>query len=69
MTVREAVLGQTLPFSLVGVPALTIPTGLIDGLPVSLQVVAARGTDDALLHLGEWLQESVGQRLAPTAMQ
>ena len=26
-TVREAVLGQTLPFSLVGVPALSIPTG------------------------------------------
>lgn len=65
MTVREAVLGQTLPFSLVGVPALSIPTGLIDGLPVSLQVVAARATDDALLHLGQWLQQQVGQRLTP----
>ncbi|WP_370678902.1 amidase [Comamonas sp. GB3 AK4-5] len=65
MTVREAVLGQTLPFSLVGVPALTIPTGLVDGLPVSLQVVAARGADDALLQLGQWLQAQVGQRLAP----
>ncbi|MGO4395839.1 amidase [Variovorax sp. M-6] len=69
MTVREAVLGQTLPFSLVGVPALSIPTGLIDGLPVSLQVVAARGTDDALLHQGQWLQEHVGQRLMAPVMQ
>ncbi|WP_354447880.1 amidase [Ottowia thiooxydans] len=68
-TVREAVLGQTLPFSLAGVPALSIPTGLIDGLPVSLQVVAARGTDDALLHQGQWLQEQVGQRLTPFVMQ
>ncbi|WP_156909273.1 amidase [Ottowia thiooxydans] len=68
-TVREAVLGQTLPFSLAGVPALSIPTGLIDGLPVSLQVVAARGTDDALLHQGQWLQEHVGKRLTRPAMR
>ncbi|MBH1965987.1 MAG: amidase [Comamonadaceae bacterium] len=67
-TVREAVLGQTLPFSLVGVPALSIPTGLIGGLPVSLQVVAARGADDALLHQGQWLQEHVGQSLMPAVM-
>lgn len=67
MTVREAVLGQTLPFSLVGVPALSIPTGLVDALPVSLQAVGARGADAALLGLGQWLETQVGQRLQPPA--
>lgn len=65
MSVRDAVLGQTLPFSLAGVPALSIPTGLVDALPVSLQVVAARGADDALLCLGQWLEAHVGERIRP----
>ncbi len=56
-TVREAVLGQTLPFSLCGVPALSIPLGLVDGLPVGLQVVARRDGDAGLLALGRWLDE------------
>ncbi len=30
MTVREAVLGQTLPFSFAGVPTLTVPSGFVD---------------------------------------
>lgn len=55
-TVREAVLGQTLAFSLCGLPALSIPLGLADGLPVALQVVASRGADAALLSLGSWLE-------------
>ncbi len=55
-TVREAVLGQTLPFSLCGLPTLSIPLGLADGLPVALQVVASRGADAALLSLGSWLE-------------
>lgn len=55
-TVREAVLGQTLPFSLCGVPALSIPLGLVDGLPVGLQVVARRDGDASLLALGRWLE-------------
>ncbi len=55
-TVREAVLGQTLPFSLCGVPALSIPLGFVDGLPVGLQVVARRDGDAGLLALGRWLE-------------
>ncbi|MCL4184959.1 MAG: amidase, partial [Burkholderiaceae bacterium] len=59
-TVREAVLGQTLPFSLCGLPTLTIPVGLVAGLPVGLQVVGRRDGDAALLALGRWLEECVG---------
>ena len=56
LTVREAVLGQTLPFSYVGLPTLALPSGTVDGLPGSLQVVAARDADAPLLALGRWLE-------------
>ncbi len=55
-TVREAVLGQTLPFSLCGLPALSIPLGLVQGLPVGLQLIARRDADASLLALGAWVQ-------------
>ncbi|MCD6680359.1 MAG: amidase [Burkholderiaceae bacterium] len=58
-TVREAVLGQTLPFSLCGVPALSVPLGLVDGLPVGLQVVARRDGDATLLALARWIERKV----------
>ncbi len=59
-TVREAVLGQTLPFSLAGLPALSIPVGLVEGLPMGLQVVGRRDGDAALLALGRWIEAAVG---------
>jgi aspartyl-tRNA(Asn)/glutamyl-tRNA(Gln) amidotransferase subunit A len=60
LSVREAVLGQTLPFSFAGVPTLSLPCGFQDGLPLGLQVVAQRDADASLLALGRWLE----QRLA-----
>ncbi|HVL57735.1 MAG TPA: amidase [Burkholderiaceae bacterium] len=59
MTVREAVLGQTLPFSLVGLPALSLPAGDADGLPMGLQVVGRRDRDASLLALCGWLESSL----------
>lgn len=59
MTVREAVLGQTLPFSFAGVPALSLPAGRIDGLPWGLSLVGARDADAALLALGRWLEQDL----------
>ena len=56
LTVREAVLGQTLPFSYVGVPALSMPWGSVDGLAGSLQVVARRDGDASLIALCGWLE-------------
>jgi aspartyl-tRNA(Asn)/glutamyl-tRNA(Gln) amidotransferase subunit A len=56
MTVREAVLGQTLPFSLCGLPTISVPMGMVDGLPVGLQIVSRRGNDVALLQLAQSLQ-------------
>ncbi|MGD9942750.1 MAG: amidase [Burkholderiaceae bacterium] len=59
---REAVLGQTLAFSMCGLPTLTIPVGLVDGLPLGLQVVGRRGGDAALLALGGWIEQKIGER-------
>ncbi|MGE0311090.1 MAG: amidase [Lautropia sp.] len=56
MSVREAVLGQTLPFSFAGVPTLSLPAGFVDGLPRGLQLVGRRDGDASLLALGGWLE-------------
>lgn len=56
MSTREAVLGQTLAFSFAGVPALAMPMGRAQGLPVSLQVIGAFDADAALLALGRWIE-------------
>jgi aspartyl-tRNA(Asn)/glutamyl-tRNA(Gln) amidotransferase subunit A len=56
MSVREAVLGQTLAFSFVGLPTLSLPGGRVEGLPAGLQVVGARDRDASLLALGRWLE-------------
>jgi len=55
-----SVLGQTLPFSFVGLPTLAIPAGSAAGLPASLQVVGARERDASLLALGGWVEALVG---------
>jgi aspartyl-tRNA(Asn)/glutamyl-tRNA(Gln) amidotransferase subunit A len=56
MSTREAVLGQTLAFSMAGLPALAMPMGEVAGLPVSMQVVGAEHADAHLLALGRWLE-------------
>ncbi len=71
MSTREAVLGQTLPFSFVGLPTLSLPAGFVSGpaaegaagggaaavpLPMGMQVVARRESDASLLALGRWLE-------------
>jgi len=54
----RAVLGMTSlvrPFNLSGHPALSIPLGSESGLPVGLQLVAAKGADEKLLAVAERL--------------
>lgn len=64
LSVREAVLGQTLPFSFAGVPAISLPAGTVEvehegrrtPMPFGLQVAAQHGADASLLALAAWLE-------------
>ncbi|GAB5603275.1 amidase [Thermus sp. FJN-A] len=53
---REAFIILTLPFSLLGVPTLTLPFARVEGLPVGLQVVGAYAEDGKVLAIGGWLE-------------
>lgn len=47
----------TLPISAAWVPAISVPTGLVDGMPAGLQLVAAPDRERDLLSLAARLQE------------
>ncbi len=53
----------TVPASLAGLPALTLPTGLdARGLPLSVQLVGPRLGEDLLIRLGRALEEALDFR-------
>ena len=56
---RSAFIDLTIPFSLVGLPTLSLPFTKESGLPVGLQIVAARGDDSTALELGWWLERNL----------
>ena len=56
---RDAFIELTLPFSLVGVPALSLPFTKVDSLPVGLQVITAKGNDALALEIGVWLERQL----------
>ncbi len=52
---------NAIPFSFVGFPAITVPCGLVSGLPVGLQLVAAPGREDLLLAVAAAVERSTGE--------
>lgn len=48
---------MTVAVNLVGVPAISIPAGFVDGLPVGLQIIAPQRKDHALLNLAASVEE------------
>jgi amidase len=48
------------PPAILGWPILTIPMGLVDGLPVGLSIVGRAGSEPSLLAVGQALQDALG---------
>ena len=58
----------TVPASLAGLPALSIPCGFAKGLPVGLQLIGPHFAEDRLLALGEAYQRETDWHLREPAM-
>ena len=52
--IREAINGLTSPWNLLGLPAISIPAGIVRGLPCGLQIIAGPNHDEKLLS---WLAD------------
>lgn len=64
----EATIGLTVPFSLSGSPAVALPAGVEDGLPVGIQLVGRRWDDDRLLGVAARLEGLLGGFGAPPGL-
>lgn len=51
---------RTLPFNATGHPAMSIPAGFEDGLPVGLQLIGAMGAEDVLAQVGHAFERATG---------
>jgi aspartyl-tRNA(Asn)/glutamyl-tRNA(Gln) amidotransferase subunit A len=51
--------------SLAGLPAVSVPIGLVDSLPVAGQLIAPRGQEDLALRAARAIEESRGRLIAP----
>lgn len=57
-------------WTLVGFPALTLPSGLAkNGLPLGVQLIAKPFEDERLLAVAEWCERAINVRLVPPVLQ
>jgi Asp-tRNA(Asn)/Glu-tRNA(Gln) amidotransferase A subunit family amidase len=47
------------PWTNAGMPAITIPAGTVDGMPVGLQLSSAPGTDELLVAWAAEIQSAI----------
>ena len=52
--------GVCTPAAILGWPILTVPMGLVDGLPVGLSIVGQAGSEPQLLAVGHALERALG---------
>jgi aspartyl-tRNA(Asn)/glutamyl-tRNA(Gln) amidotransferase subunit A len=59
-------MNYTVPQDLAGLPACSVRVGFDrDGIPVAVQVTAARGREDRTLRVARWLQTAFAEAQAP----
>ncbi|WP_168197407.1 amidase [Kribbella sp. ALI-6-A] len=56
LEVRAALLSLTSPWNLTGSPAISVPAGRIDGLPIAVQLITAPGNEDLLFAAARALE-------------
>jgi Asp-tRNA(Asn)/Glu-tRNA(Gln) amidotransferase A subunit family amidase len=52
-------------FNLIGWPALTVPCGFVDGLPVGLQIAGRPGSEGLILRTARAFQVAYPQQQRP----
>jgi aspartyl-tRNA(Asn)/glutamyl-tRNA(Gln) amidotransferase subunit A len=58
----------TIPSNVAGLPGLSIPCGLSDGLPVGLQLIGPQFSENTLFHVGHALEQAIGFDVVPGRM-
>ncbi len=64
----QATISYCIPFTLTGNPVITLPVGIIDKLPVGIQVIGKRWEDEKLISICKLLEEVFGE-LNPPKME
>jgi aspartyl-tRNA(Asn)/glutamyl-tRNA(Gln) amidotransferase subunit A len=59
----------TIPSNMAGLPGLSIPCGLSDGLPVGLQLVGPQFSENRLFRAGHALERALGFDFVPTRLR
>lgn len=60
--------GNCAPFDVSGHPAVSVPAGLVDGLPAGLMIVGRRFDDATVLRVAHTFEQAVGGFPAPPAL-
>ncbi|MBI3841379.1 MAG: Asp-tRNA(Asn)/Glu-tRNA(Gln) amidotransferase subunit GatA [Thaumarchaeota archaeon] len=58
--VRSALIRLTIPFNVVGFPAVSVPAGLVEGMPVGVQLVARPFEESRAFAVAQAYDEKVG---------
>jgi aspartyl-tRNA(Asn)/glutamyl-tRNA(Gln) amidotransferase subunit A len=59
----------TIPPNLAGLPGLSIPCGLADGLPVGLQLIGPQFSENTLFRVGHALERAIGFDTVPERLR
>ena len=49
----------TIAANLAGVPAASVPAGLVDGMPVGLQIMAKRFDEESIFRVADFIERSL----------